>query len=300
MSPLRRRSLVSTRGFTLIELLVVIAIIAVLIALLLPAVQQAREAARRTQCKNNLKQIGVAMHNYHDSHNRFPMVFVSGTATWSVSILPYMDGANLANIYDYNVAWSHANNAGLATKMPGFYSCPSNPVAGQTLSGNGFQATDYSVARDATDYANAASLFQQKKSRRMADVTDGLSSTCMTYESAGRSSWYVKGLQNPANTVYSHNYGKTVAPWTSHSNAGWMFPCTVAVDKNSNTLLSVVWVGNEIVNVSNWFAAPYSFHVGGVQLVMADGSVRFMSQNVSESVIRAITSINGGDILGEF
>ena len=100
------RPIQRTRGFTLIELLVVIAIIAILIALLLPAVQQAREAARRTQCKNNLKQIGLALHNYHDTSNSLPsgsivLLNAAGTTyyghgwTWHASILPYMDQANM-------------------------------------------------------------------------------------------------------------------------------------------------------------------------------------------------------------
>jgi prepilin-type N-terminal cleavage/methylation domain-containing protein len=88
------------RGFTLIELLVVIAIIAILIALLLPAVQQAREAARRSQCKNNLKQLGLAMHNYHDVHNKFPVGHYSCCwGTWMVAILPYIEQAQLFSLY---------------------------------------------------------------------------------------------------------------------------------------------------------------------------------------------------------
>jgi len=139
-----RRSHLNKRGFTLIELLVVIAIIAILISLLLPAVQQAREAARRTQCRNNLKQIGLAMHNYHDVYLTFPAGWsVDGTnfnlQYWALSILPYMDQANVYNQWDHNVpnldqaaAFGHSAT-GLATNqqlaqsvIPGFL-CPSNP-----------------------------------------------------------------------------------------------------------------------------------------------------------------------------
>lgn len=129
----------TSRGFTLIELLVVIAIIGVLVALLLPAVQQAREAARRTQCKNNLKQIGLAMHNYHDGYGRFPIPCLSNLATgsgigglgtssvWSLTILPFMDQGNVYNNYDFN--WSFyepVNNKAVITPIAS-YICPSTP-----------------------------------------------------------------------------------------------------------------------------------------------------------------------------
>ena len=122
------------RGFTLIELLVVIAIIAILIALLLPAVQQAREAARRTQCKNNLKQIGLALHNYLDVFSVFPPSFVSDISTtntpggeWSVHarLLPYIENANLYNQADLSLDYGHPTNNGIAIQRIATYLCPS-------------------------------------------------------------------------------------------------------------------------------------------------------------------------------
>ena len=133
------------RGFTLIELLVVIAIIAVLIALLLPAVQQAREAARRSQCKNNLKQIGLALHNYHDMANRFPFGYYAtppavglNAASWGLMLLPYLDQGPLYQSFDFtspamnapqaphNPAVLAANVAVISKKLPAFL-CPSTP-----------------------------------------------------------------------------------------------------------------------------------------------------------------------------
>jgi len=127
-------------GFTLIELLVVIAIIAILIALLLPAVQQAREAARRTQCRNNMKQIGLALHNYHDAHSRFPspasvaITISTGivpftTTSWSTMILPFVDQAPLYNKYNQSVSEFSAANANAVRQFVKGYTCPSNPLA---------------------------------------------------------------------------------------------------------------------------------------------------------------------------
>lgn len=126
------------KGFTLIELLVVIAIIAVLIALLLPAVQQAREAARRTQCKNNLKQIGLAIHNYHSSYGQLPIgrmrhlddvttaTFINANG-WAVMLLPNMDQGNVYNTYNQNVPYYHPSNAAAIAVPLAVYQCPSTP-----------------------------------------------------------------------------------------------------------------------------------------------------------------------------
>ena len=129
----------SKPGFTLIELLVVIAIIAVLIALLLPAVQQAREAARRTQCKNNLKQQGLALMNYESTHRVFPparidlsgLAYVPGgyyQSSWTTMCLPYLDQAPLYNNYNFNLTWSDPANLGVTTANIAAFKCPSAPV----------------------------------------------------------------------------------------------------------------------------------------------------------------------------
>lgn len=162
------------KGFTLIELLVVIAIIAVLIALLLPAVQQARESARRTQCKNNMKQIGLAFHNYHGDSNQFPkpaIITVSvatgfrfgQTMSWGTAILPYMDQATVYNLYNANVSCYDPVNAAAVITPINAFTCPSTPrgaplttftiPAGTTLAaGYPPTAVAYNFSGGASDY----------------------------------------------------------------------------------------------------------------------------------------------------
>lgn len=187
------------RAFTLIELLVVIAIIAILIALLLPAVQQAREAARRTQCRNNLKQIGLALHNYLDAHSVFPPSYcvVPGVTStvggqWSVlaRILPYMEQSNLQNLINWNVAYSTQLNVA-TTRVPS-YLCPSEPndvVRINTATG---VPRDYPAnyvmnfgtwkIYDPTNGSGSDGAFFPNSKMRPANFTDGMSNTLCASE----------------------------------------------------------------------------------------------------------------------
>lgn len=295
-------------GFTLIELLVVIAIIAILIALLLPAVQQAREAARRTQCKNNLKQIGLALHNYHDTHNRLPPAWADWDGLWAnpirsahanVAILPFLEQNNLADLYDDNVRWDHPNNSQLATMMPIAYQCPSTPGAGDPEPNSGFQTSDYTYIRSDTGWVTDAgpdhSMFEQNQFRKFRDVTDGLTNTIMQYESAGRARFYLHGKEETAPAWWTAEY----RAWTGHFDSSWMYPFQAVADPNGGEPVVTWFVGSDIINVAN-FGSPYSFHVGGIQVSLADGSVRFINENIAIETLSSLTSIDGNEVTGEF
>ncbi|MFH5804454.1 DUF1559 domain-containing protein [Alienimonas sp. DA493] len=305
---LRRPQFQRRPGFTLIELLVVIAIIAILVSLLLPAVQQAREAARRAQCTNNLKQIGLALHNYHDVHGSLP----PGWADWygvyasppvqaahaNVALLPFLDEPNVEKAYDYDVAWDHPNNGDLASLMPTVYACPSTPGAGQP-GPDGFQTSDYAFVRSASDwYAHEGrehAMFEINHFKTFRDVKDGLTNTIMQYESAGRTQSWVHGEQTAAPAWWDGSH----RAWTACFNASWFYPAKFALDPNGGEPTVTWFVGSEIINTHNW-TSPYSFHEGGINVSLGDGSVRFLSENVSVDAINGLTSINGGEVVDEF
>ncbi len=302
-------------GFTLVELLVVIAIIGVLVSLLLPAVQQAREAARRTHCSNNLRQIGLAMHSYHDTYNSLPIVNwaaesspTSLTCGVNVSILPFMEQTAVADLYNHNLRWNDPVNQVLKDQMPDTFECPSAPGHGIPAPLTGFQTSDYAYIRSATDWENANSLLQDSRYMRFSDATDGLSNSLMSYESAGRAGWYVHGRQISAPHVYDwgapfvYDWGDMIEAWSSHYPGGWFFPCHLELDPNnpSGTYPTVTWYLGPILNVSNWYGAPYSFHPSGVQIGMGDASVRFLSESTSLEVLSAITSCDGHEVLGDW
>ncbi|WP_315851786.1 DUF1559 domain-containing protein [Gimesia chilikensis] len=314
------------RGFTLIELLVVIAIIAILIALLLPAVQQAREAARRSTCKNNLKQLGLAMHNYHDTHRTFPpgaVWYGIGSApengrdanwgtTWVVQVLPFMDQANLYNNYNMSLNARSANasttNSVLQAKIPSLI-CPSQPGVDRsnlTQDFNGFSKITYAASVGAgstmtrSDYTNPnrRGFFSAvaQNGAKIRDVTDGSSNSIMLSE-----------------IVVSISTGDDKGAW------GW---CTGALfsGRNNNGILTP--------NAKVYDATPYSsnntsdnnfnrrnnpdrtgtlsgqaarsFHVGGVHATMGDGAVRFLSENIDQNTYLNLLSISDGNVIGEF
>ncbi|ADG66226.1 protein of unknown function DUF1559 [Planctopirus limnophila DSM 3776] len=321
------------RGFTLIELLVVIAIIAILIALLLPAVQQAREAARRTQCRNNLKQIGLALHNYHDVMQCFPFGSISNalnnsggggatpstTATgaslpptdisWMPMTLPYIDQAPLYNSVSPYFVTTNSRDfpSNLINKVIPAFVCPSDPNGskltefhGATIDRNDGFCGNYLACNGSTEVTVANSramdgMFFYRSSVRMRDIIDGTSNTVMLAEVnlvpevtpnvsrdwRGRY-WRADHLSSifstnlPPNTTASDRCrtceGSPVSPTYA--------PCTASTDPQ------VIYARSR--------------HTGGVHMALADGSMRFISENIDLGVWRALGTRAGGEVVSEF
>ncbi|MCB9953315.1 MAG: DUF1559 domain-containing protein [Planctomycetaceae bacterium] len=291
------------RGFTLIELLVVIAIIAVLIALLLPAVQQAREAARRSQCKNNLKQIGLALHNYHDVYSTFPMgaTRITEGLSWHVAILPQMEQAPLYDKFEFGSTtmtpnddrWDQTTNLPHCrfSPMP-IYLCPSGTQVVADDNAANYTTHYYGVAgptgiNPATGAAYSENtsgshggfsregLFTFGEVRRMRDITDGTSTTL----AVGEISWTKR---NGNNTRYRS--------WTR----GGQLNSHLAGAKNVAQQINADYTAlfNDMSFGSN--------HVGGAQFLMGDGAVRFLSENIDYNLLLSLASIGGGEVVSEF
>ncbi len=276
-------------GFTLIELLVVIAVIATLVAILLPAVQQAREAARRTQCKNNLKQMTLGFHNYHDTYGSLPLTYSSKSAAPFVALLPYIEQSALADLYDYKLTWMNAQNvAVMKEKMPTSYICASTPDGGLPLSSAnvftpgivGMQTSDYTFPCFAADlnafFGNLGPpLWGSGESAKFGLTADGLSNTVMLHEQAGGAHWWVKKVQ----ILDSVANGTNGLVWTDGSGGGISGSFSYKLDElNPAGVKPSIYFGvGGILNNSNTLGSPYSFHAGGHQASMGDGSVRFFS-----------------------
>jgi len=315
-------------AFTLIELLVVIAIIAILIALLLPAVQQAREAARRTQCRNHMKQLGLALHNYHDVFNRFPIGtrghVPSGAwscVNWRVGILPYLDQAPLYNRLNFNDSFlssaSTTNGLVLTSLSVPAYQCPSSTLSPFANTGAYNNAAPFQIhsyvgvmgavndpvsgallpAARSTNYSGHYidnGMLVANASMNMRDCTDGSSNTIIVAEQSG-----VNGPSGP--DVRSGYYG------------GWVGVNFMGPGNSTNTVTDLWCIGISAlaynINTPSQVGSdePYdantnwtSFHEGGIHVLMTDGAVRFVSENINMGTLRALAIRNDGVVVGEF
>jgi prepilin-type N-terminal cleavage/methylation domain-containing protein/prepilin-type processing-associated H-X9-DG protein len=324
----------SRSAFTLIELLVVIAIIAVLISLLLPAVQSAREAARRAQCVNNLKQIGLAMHNYHDVNNALPLGRTLQVGTYrpfsqQARILQYMEQSNTFNTLNFSLSsYDVSNGTGGATSVNSFL-CPSDTPpqipSDQILAGFGLGAVNYranegtSVAMwyGADDVSNVnngkviepSGLFYSSQLIKLSSVSDGTSNT------AAFSEHVIGDFSNSISTNFSDTYRPGTYPATSDE----AFTFCLATDVNNLSLqgysnVGAPWTYGYHSTTSYWHSAPpntrscmyppsristtaNSRHPGGINLTLADGSVRFIKSTVNIQTWRALGTRNGGEVI---
>ncbi|NLX97383.1 MAG: DUF1559 domain-containing protein [Rhodopirellula sp.] len=303
------------RGFTLVELLVVIAIIGILIALLLPAVQAAREAARRTQCKNNLKQIGLALHNYADSFKVFPPSSTSGigNGVWNYPgagpsdatihlhsfaslLLPYLEQENISEAVNYNVSALDPVNRNIASQILPFYRCPSysgrdysdEPLYVTTVGYDKFAIRNY-VALGARTVVGLSGmtppegvLFPGSKTG-FRDVLDGTSNTIVFAETREeRSAVWIDGTSAAVAARWVDLSSPTYAGNTVSINHTPYFP------------------GGVFPNSIGQAYGPSSFHPGGAQHAFVDGSVQFLKETMDATVYDALATRAGGEVVGEY
>ncbi len=285
------------RGFTLIELLVVIAIIAILIALLLPAVQQARETARRTSCKNKMKQIGLAMHNYHDVHTSLPMGGNDQLYSPFVAILPYLDQANLQNLYDFDLYYTDPANLDALNRTISVYLCPTMvlpravpylPCAekgGPTSYGASVGIHDGSSGDP--DGMFPGRNYNTADPTRFRDVSDGLSNTIMCGEFNYQLEDYL--WSSHFSSCPSDPSVQGQPRWGSHRWGG-SYPGVALGDTSGDFNV------NLNANRSTW----RSDHVGGAHFLLSDGAVRFVGDSIDAGTLDALATKSGGEVIGEF
>ncbi|EAQ80873.1 DUF1559 domain-containing protein [Blastopirellula marina] len=300
------------RGFTLVELLVVIAIIGVLIALLLPAVQQAREAARRMSCSNNLKQIGLSLHNYHDTYLRLPPgIVTSNQLAWGTMLLPFIEQSNLFDALStagaFDEPWediTEVTTTGVGGRPPlaqtplTAYLCPSDPGGdlNKKLGGTDgiyfaksnyvgifsayYNSTD-ATATNGSGGSDRPAVFTDNSETRFRDITDGLSNTIIVAERCS------KGGPTASLWIGYHNdFGGSISGGISQ------FQVRLRMERSSNDT-------DYVINGSTTYN-PSSLHAGGAQFLRGDASVVFLPETIPLRVQAALGTMDGDEVIGPY
>ena len=326
-SPVANRRV--SKGFTLVELLVVIAIIGILIALLLPAVQAAREAARRMQCTNNMKQIGLACHIHHDAKGTFPFghfsksgdpghITAGSGSTWITHILPYLEKANVEDLINWDLSFGHAsigiNAACIRMEIPTMV-CPSSPIDGEPIL-NGTYARGTYVANNgigpmkewhidvtpivsrpvplSTEFSTfTAGVFYLNSQTKIGDITDGTSKTALVSEIRLAEADDFRGmLHSREGCMYQHNY-------TPNSSIQDQLRHLFCIDTDDAPCEEAYGSWNDVELIMT----ARSHHPGGVNLLLGDGSVRFIDETIAQDTWWALCTpqaVGSEGLLGEF
>ncbi len=308
-----------SKAFTLIELLVVIAIIAILIGLLIASVQKIREAASRLTCTNNLKQMAAALHNYHSVYNRFPLANTNIILhSWPVFILPYIEQQNIYNQYRMDKNWFDPLNYNATQTQVKTFICPSSPENENrpALDNKNINAaiSDYTVPGGLTgnfllfclnnglgvaqNISKSAVLNGQGIGTAISEISDGTSNSFLVYESGGRPKHYISGKVIGQADVYSVTMCKNTDVINGiTSGAAWADPgggSPVHGFNKNGTICSEACV----INCTNNQEA-YSFHSGGMNASFADGSVRYINENIKIVTFAALVTMAGGEVISD-
>lgn len=334
------------RGFTLVELLVVIAIVGVLVSLLLPAVQSAREAARRMQCTNNLKQIGLSLHNYESTFSILPMGdysvnYGSGEipqCSTHAFILPYMEGNNNYETFNFSFQVNgNSNNAKARIQDIPVFHCPSDPGPRRNIVASIIDAASANYMQCLGSHADHAGYiipavtgnlvprtryhgaFSRNKGVKFAEFTDGLSNSALFSEIKKGPNHTASLLAIPAGDPRDFQVAtRTTSTWTGNdllyppaecenrATTAWMYRGLqyyrgLLVATYYNHTMQPNARLRDCVNsaLTQGHMAARSYHPGGVVVLLGDGSVRFVSNNVNLATWQAVGTIGGGEVPGE-